>query len=297
MSFPKLSAAFAAISLFASSVSAVEVAVKYDVEAKAFKQGAVPGDTVVFDLYSDPACSSALHSEMLVVGEPNLLIEKLKLQKLKGGGKVPTPVRLRTSLDPASVADALFLKVTGTGIVPANADECQPQLVAGTGAQGPPGPPGPPGDTGPIGPQGPPGPTGPQGPQGIQGPTGNEGPRGPTGPTGPVGQIGAQGPQGVPGPKGDTGSVGACVVRVGDGATLDKTINSTAADSASCQANEVATGGGCSISGNFTSVLNGFGPFLANVGQTPTLYACGYRRATTTTVGDTITARVICCPN
>jgi len=52
------------------------------------------------------------------------------------------------------------------------------------------------------------GPAGPQGPQGEQGPKGDTGAQGPQGEQGPKGDTGAQGPQGEQGPKGDTGAQG-----------------------------------------------------------------------------------------
>ena len=221
--------------MLAGPAGAFELGVKYDVDLKTFKKEAPNGTALNFDLYSDPDCTSLLHSEILVTGAPNLMVEKLKLQKVKGGDKPSKTARLRTSLETPAIADQAFLEVSGPGIVPSEGDPCQPQIVAGNGPQGPPGndgaagtdgtdgsdgaegPQGPPGDTGPQGeagpegPQGPPGDpgaTGPAGAQGPPGPQGAPGPQGPQGPAGTDGADGATGPQGPPGPPGPQGPRG-----------------------------------------------------------------------------------------
>jgi hypothetical protein len=107
---------------------------------------------------------------------------------------------------------------------------------------------------GPQGEQGPKGDTGPQGPQGEQGPKGDTGPQGPQGEQGPKGDTGPQGPQGELGPpgmpavnndlsirtvEGNIARNGACV----DGcASTEKSI-------ATCNDDEVLTGGGSGHSG------------------------------------------------
>lgn len=215
--------AIAALALGSSPASAFELGVKYDVEHKTFKKEAPNGTPLNFDLYSDPDCTNLLHSEIIVSGSDFLMVEKLKLQKLKGGDKPTKTMRLRTSLVPPVIADQAFLRVSGPGVVPSDGDDCQPQIVAGNGPQGPAGadgydgtdgtegptgPTGSQGDPGPEGQEGPQGDSGSQGPQGDPGPSGADGDPGSQGPKGDTGSPGAKGDTGSPGPKGDPGAQG-----------------------------------------------------------------------------------------
>lgn len=102
------------------------------------------------------------------------------------------------------------------------------------------------GPQGPAGVAGPQGPKGDTGPQGLAGISGAQGPKGDTGPQGPAGVAGPQGP------KGDAGSPGAThitarsttVSSFRDGDPLD----------VSCNAGEVATGGGGHVSSDAIDV-------------------------------------------
>jgi Collagen triple helix repeat (20 copies) len=166
----------------AVGASAFELRAEYDVEYSPLKQRMRAGDLLEFRLYSDAACTNELHAELLGVGGSHLTLERVQVQKPKGGSKPPKLVRLRAVLAPEAVADQVFLQVTGAGIVPAGGDDCQPQYVAGTGAQGPPGEkgdPGPPGDKGDKGDPGVPGTPGAKGDKGDKGDTGAVGPKGP----------------------------------------------------------------------------------------------------------------------
>lgn len=119
-------------------------------------------------------------------------------------------------------------------------------IPAGTKAQpvGPPGPEGPEGPPGPEGQQGEPGPRGPKGPAGPSGPTGPKGPKGPKGPAGtagPTGPQGLRGPQGVKGHPGEPGVVGGYVR---SSPVLSIPAGSEGGVLATCDAGDMAVGGG-----------------------------------------------------
>lgn len=103
------------------------------------------------------------------------------------------------------------------------------------------GPAGPKGDTGDRGPQGP---IGPQGPQGLTGPQGPVGPEGDTGDTGPQGPQGVQGVQGQQGEQGPPGPNKELEVRQAEGDIVTVPPLSSADATASCNPDEVVTGGG-----------------------------------------------------
>jgi hypothetical protein len=89
--------------------------------------------------------------------------------------------------------------------------------------------------------QGPPGPPGPPGPQGLTGLKGDTGASGPQGPPGP------QGPQGIQGIQGPAGPDKELQVRsvVGNSVTIPSGQTRTA--TASCDSDEVVTGGGIRV--------------------------------------------------
>ena len=119
-----------ALLAFPVSSLAFDVSVSYDVNAKNFKQ-VQTGDALSFELYTDPACSDLLHSEMILAGTAALSVEKVKAGKVKGQKPKPlSPLRLRATLAPASVDEEVFLMVGGVGITPAGLT-CQPQFVTG----------------------------------------------------------------------------------------------------------------------------------------------------------------------
>ena len=103
--------------------------------------------------------------------------------------------------------------------------------------------------------QGPPGPQGPQGPQGIPG---------------PIGPAGVQGPQGEQGEQGPAGTTNTVMRLESDGAIAPGTNHMT---TASCQAGEVATGGGY-FSTSISSVFPRFvAPGPGANGSQPTDYS------------------------
>jgi hypothetical protein len=220
----------AALAAVASGASALELPASYDVELPPFKLQAGLGDVLEFALYSDAGCTSLLHAELLLIGGQHLSIEKVQPQKLPGGEKPSKTLRLRAVLAPEAVADQVFLRVAGDGVVPAGGDDCQPQLVVGTGAQGPPGA---------------------KGDRGDAGAPGEKGDKGDRGDPGAPGATGAKGDRGEKGDKGDPGEPGAPGVSAFDRcATRSETATFSAGRAeatlaAACQVGERVVGGGC----------------------------------------------------
>lgn len=101
-----------------SPARAAEYPVSYLVEAKALST-LVSGDSLTFELYSDAACSTLVHSESVMAGTDALIVEQIRQKKLKDQDPKPIKaIRLLTVLSPATVADQFYLVVTGTGVTP-----------------------------------------------------------------------------------------------------------------------------------------------------------------------------------
>ena len=96
--------------------------------------------------------------------------------------------------------------------------------------------------------QGPPGPTGPQGPPGEPGPAGQNGTQGPIGP------AGEQGPPGPPGPPGPEIPAMNLTIRNMEGQLVPLT--GIAQSLATCNPDELVTGGGFSITNGPGVVLS-----------------------------------------
>ncbi len=142
-SFSRVSLVLATVT-FAMTGHAIDLPVTYLADFKEFRRNAIAGDSLSFDLYTDDACTGVVaHAELKFVGGSGLTVEKTLPQKAKGQKPSPTKgVRLHTTLSPAAVAEQLYLKVTGTGVV-ALGDECQVQVAGIPGPEGPKGDPGP----------------------------------------------------------------------------------------------------------------------------------------------------------
>ena len=119
---------------------------------------------------------------------------------------------------------------------------------------------GPPGRNGTQGPQGE---QGPPGPQGEQGPIGPPGPPGPQGEQGPPGKNGTQGPPGSPGSQGEQGPIGPpgkaaptmnLTVRLEEGDIVP--LSGMAQSIATCDSDELVTGGGFAITNGPGMVLS-----------------------------------------
>src|SRR5829696_2203048 len=119
------------------------------------------------------------------------------------------------------------------------------------GTQGPPGPTGAQGPPGPTGAQGPPGPPGEPGPAGQNGTQGPIGPAGEQGPPGPAGPAGPAGPPGEPGPEIPAINL---TIRNMEGQLVQLT--GIAQSHATCNSDELVTGGGFTITNGPGVVLS-----------------------------------------
>lgn len=172
--------AVAAMTLASSLLSvgvaaAIDVPVHCLVDTKAFKKAAA-GELVSFDLFSESDCSpgSLVHSEDFDVGSADVLVEQLKVLKVKNGPKPPQPNRVSVTLRDVAVADAFYLSCGGERVVqhsPCEAQTAGIEVPPGAGGQ-----------------------AGADGDAGAAGPAGRQGPQGPTGPSGEDGEDGAAGP-------------------------------------------------------------------------------------------------------
>jgi hypothetical protein len=109
-----------------------DVPVTYSVEFRAYKASVAQGDPLTFALYKDSGCTRLLHSQV-VSGGPAIRQEKIFGQTVREQAPRPEKeMRLHATLTVPTTADAIYLKVTGAGIVPIDG-ACQPQAgQAGT---------------------------------------------------------------------------------------------------------------------------------------------------------------------
>lgn len=117
-------AAVLAIAL-AQSVAAVELPVRYLVDARAFKE-VINGAALSFDLFSDSACTNMVNSESVTAGSTALLVQQVKPAKVSGQSPSPAKgLHLVTVLNPSALEDQFWVQVTGAGITPIG-NPCQP---------------------------------------------------------------------------------------------------------------------------------------------------------------------------
>jgi Collagen triple helix repeat (20 copies) len=140
----------------------------------------------------------------------------------------------------AFVATTIFASIIGAISISTSFDSASGQLFYQ-------GPPGKNGTQGPPGPMGPPGPLGPVGPQGEQGPAGE---------LGPVGPQGEQGPAGERGPPGPAAQAMNFTVRNVPGQLVLLSLSGIVQSVATCNTDELITGGGFSITNGPGIVLS-----------------------------------------
>jgi hypothetical protein len=119
----------ATVALWSATAHAIDLPVTYDVDKIAFK-AAVLGTSLNFSLYTDSACTISAATDSVLVEDVDVLLEPVKLDKVKGGPKPAKIVRLRHTLTGVTAAAEFFLEVTGTGITP-NGGVCQAQGPGG----------------------------------------------------------------------------------------------------------------------------------------------------------------------
>jgi hypothetical protein len=118
------------LALAPALASAADVPVVYTVDSTALKL-AISGTNLTFQLYTDAACTSLAHTQVLTVDNTNML-SVLKRSKPKNGVKPPKTTDIRATLTGVAPAAPLYLTVTGTGIT-AVGGACQVQASTATG--------------------------------------------------------------------------------------------------------------------------------------------------------------------
>lgn len=129
----------------AMPADAADLIVTYDVNGKKFKKKVTSDASLVFELHTEATCSGPpAYSEILLAGSPQLLVEKVPVQRLKDeNSRPPKTYRLRATLGAPDLDGQLYLLVDGVGVkgIP---ETCQLQTglfgALATGPQGPPGP-------------------------------------------------------------------------------------------------------------------------------------------------------------
>jgi hypothetical protein len=125
--------------LAATSAHAADVRVTYLVDAKALKAGAPAGTALTFELHATGACSAPVASTVVSV-EDVALLEIVKPIGVKAGPKPPKPmIEMRHVLTGVAPQPTFYLRVTGSGVVPAGGT-CQLQhaSIGNTAAVAPP---------------------------------------------------------------------------------------------------------------------------------------------------------------
>ncbi len=69
---------------------AANLPVTYTVNETVLRKQAPAGTLLTFELHADGACSSAIHSETVAVEDPALVIERVKVLRVRGGTR-PVP--------------------------------------------------------------------------------------------------------------------------------------------------------------------------------------------------------------
>lgn len=106
---------------------AADLPVRYAVQEKPLK-AAIAGTSLTFELFRDPACTTtAVHSTSVLI-ENVTFITKIKQFTPKGDTKLPSTDELAVTLSGVSAGGNLYLKVTGTGVVPVGG-ACQAQAA------------------------------------------------------------------------------------------------------------------------------------------------------------------------
>lgn len=126
----RLLLAAATFVLLAPSARAADVPVVYTVDTTALKL-AISGTNLTFQLYTDAACTSLAHTQVLTVDNVSML-SVLKRSKPKNGLKPPKTTDIRATLTGVAPAAPLYAKVTGTGITPVGG-ACQVQASTAAG--------------------------------------------------------------------------------------------------------------------------------------------------------------------
>lgn len=109
------------------AASAADLPVRYTVDEKQLKN-AISGTNLTFELYSDAACTTMVDSAVVTIDNVGVR-ERVKQFKPKSGAAQAKIVELHQTMLGVTASGNLFLKVTGTGVVPVGG-ACQAQAAA-----------------------------------------------------------------------------------------------------------------------------------------------------------------------
>jgi hypothetical protein len=100
--------------------------VSYDVDLKALRNNVRFGDSLMFSLFDNAACTGeAVYSELLAAGSSRVTVEEVQPVALKKQSPKPDRVaRVHSTLGMDVVGTALYLLTVGNGIEPAG-EACQ----------------------------------------------------------------------------------------------------------------------------------------------------------------------------
>ncbi len=107
---------------------AADLPVLYTVEEKPLKTMAIAGTSLTFELFRDPNCMGAAVYTTSILVENVTTIRRLKQLTPKGDTKLPNTDELSVTLPNVTASGNLYLKVTGTGVVPVGG-ACQAQAA------------------------------------------------------------------------------------------------------------------------------------------------------------------------
>lgn len=110
-----------------------EATVQYLVDLVALKKGLVASTPLTFQLYTDPDCTVASGPPIAINAGDLDLVEKVKTFRLREGIRKPPLLRLQHRLTGIPLDTAIFLAITGDGILPAQGS-CQFQFQSVSGA-------------------------------------------------------------------------------------------------------------------------------------------------------------------
>lgn len=114
------------------AADAADLPARYTVDEKQLK-AALAGTNLTFQLYSDALCTTSVFSTVIAIENVDLL-GRIKPFNPKNAVKKKNTVELRATLTSVPATPSLYLKVTGTGVVPIGG-ACQSQ-ASGVAAGG-----------------------------------------------------------------------------------------------------------------------------------------------------------------
>ncbi len=114
---------------------AADLPVRYTVDEKQLKN-AISGTNLTFEIYSDATCTTLADSTVVTIDNVGIR-ERIKQFKPRSGAVQLKVVELHQTFLGVTATGNLFLKVTGTGVVPVGgACQAQAAAVAGGGGDG-----------------------------------------------------------------------------------------------------------------------------------------------------------------